>query len=159
MGTEQSWSTTGSCPAQLPDPKKKRKRGPLFHTRSHPKSPISFLWDVFCDLVSPLPHWSIEAEIPVFQNKQHIQCGGLQSCFCRTKQGQNITKLHWWCERRTSYTVYQERHSFSCPLLSLWWLFLLWIDRDIILLLYGEGRTSQLNSQPVFKKPATDGCV
>lgn len=34
-----SWSTTGSCPAQI--------AGPLFCTNLHPKSPFHFIWD-FC---------------------------------------------------------------------------------------------------------------
>lgn len=80
--------------------------------------------------------------------------------FCRTKQGQNITKLHWWCERRTSYTVYQERHSFSCPLLSLWWLFLLWIDRHHFVALWRREdlTTQQPASQSLRNQPLMDVC-
>lgn len=68
---ELIWSTTGSCPAQLPDPNKQDH----FSTQDHIHSHLLISSGIF---FSP-PHWEINQSGNLgFRHTQHTQRGGLQ---------------------------------------------------------------------------------
>lgn len=101
MGAELSWSTTGSCPAQLPDQEQDH-----FSTPDHIHNHLfNFLWDLFYLFL--FPTLRDQSKQKSWFLKPYVEdCKtDLLGSFCRTKQGK-IQTTTLISESRTTITVY-----------------------------------------------------
>lgn len=156
---EPSWSTTGSCPAQLPDRQKKTKNRTTFPHKI--TSIILISSGIFLFLIF-IPHTerSIEAEV---HNTTH-PTWRTAIVFCRTKQGKRRTL-------RTTYTVQtsEERQTSTVSLAPRFLAFFVVVfvvdwRRDTLNALGAFLRTERerrplTTQQPAVTKPATRGCL